>query len=213
MKVFLSYSSLDKELAGQIKRALEDYGLEVFLAHEDIEPSTEWVDTILAELEACNVFVPILTANFDKSDWTDQETGIAIAHDKLIIPLKVTVDPHGFILRFQALKADINEILPSCYKLAKVIASKPVLGGLFKDALIKRFGDSWSFDNATHNTELLLSFKDYTVSQVTEIIRHTIANKQINQSFRAQRKLSDFIHEYKDSINPELIQAFYEAIK
>jgi len=180
MKVFLSYSSLDKELAGQIKRALEDYGLEVFLAHEDIEPSTEWVDTILAELEACNVFVPILTANFDKSDWTDQETGIAIAHDKLIIPLRVTVDPHGFILRFQALKADINEIPPSCYKLAKVITSKPVLGGLFRDALIKRFGDSWSFDNATHNTELLLSFEDYTVSQVTEIIRHTIANKQIN---------------------------------
>ena len=213
MKAFLSYSNLDKYLAAQIKHELEDYGLEIFMAHEDIEPLAEWVDTIRAELEACDVFIPILTENFDKSDWTDQETGIAIACNTLIIPLKVTADPHGFIARFQALKMDIKKIAPSCYKLAKVIASKPVLGDLFRDGLIKKFGDSWSFDNANRNTKLLLSFEGYTLRQVTNIIGHIIANGQINQSFQARRKLSNYINIYKDSIDHELLQAFYEAIK
>ncbi len=213
MKAFLSYSNLDKYLAAQIKHELEDYGLEIFLAHEDIEPLAEWVYTIRAELEACDVFIPILTENFDKSDWTDQETGIAIACNTPIMPLKVTVDPHGFIARFQALKMDIKKIAPSCYKLVKVIASKPVLGDLFRDGLIKKFGDSWSFDNANRNTKLLLSFEGYTLRQVTNIIGHIIANGQINQSFQARRKLSNYINIYKDSIDHELLQAFYEAIK
>lgn len=213
MKIFLSYSDLDKEIAGQIKHALEDYGLEIFLAHEDIEPLAEWVNTIRAELEACDVFVPILTENFNKSYWTGQETGIAIAHNKLIVPLKVTVDPHGFISHLQALKMDIDGIASSCYKLTEVIASKPIFGDLFRDALIKKFGGSSSFKNAAHNTELLLLFKEYTLRQVTDIISHTIENKQINESFAAQGKLSKFIHKYKDSIDPELLRAFYEAIE
>src|SRR5574341_621347 len=193
MKVFLSYSSLDRKLAGKIKHELEDYGLEVFVAHEDIEPLAVWVDTIRAELEACNVFIPILTENFDESDWTDQETGIAVASDKLIIPLKVTIDPHGFISRYQALKIDIKEIASSCRKIAKLIALKPVLGDLFRDSLIKKFGESWSFDNASHNTKLLVSIGGYNSRQVITIIRYIIENNQINQSFKARRKLRNFI--------------------
>jgi hypothetical protein len=213
MKVFLSYSSLDKELAGQIKHELENYGLSVFLAHEDIEPLAEWVDTIHAELKASDIFIPILTESFSESDWTDQETGIAFALNKLIISLKITEDPHGFIARFQALKMDMKEIKPLCYKLTEVIANKPVLGDLFRDTLIKNFGESWSFDNASRNTEILVSFEGYNLRQVTDIIRYTIANNQINKSFKAQGKLNNLIHKYKDSIDPELLQAFYKAIE
>lgn len=212
MKVFLSYSNEDKALAGKIKQDLEDYGLTVFLAHEDIEPLAEWVDTLRAELGACVVFIPILTETFRKSKWTDQETGIAIARDILIAPLKVTVDPYGFISRFQALRVDLNNMESTCFELASVIASNPVLGDLFKDALINKFGNSWSFDDATHNTELLLSFEGYAVRQVTEIIKHAISNRQIYESFRARTRLSSFFDGYKDHLDSKLLEAFYEAI-
>ncbi len=44
MEIFVSYLHLDKELAGKVKGSLKHYcGLEVFLAHEDINPSSEWV--------------------------------------------------------------------------------------------------------------------------------------------------------------------------
>ncbi len=213
MKVFLSYSDEDKALSGKIKQELEDYGLSVFLAHEDIEPLAEWVDTIRAELEACIVFIPILTEAFRESKWTDQETGIAIARGILIAPLKVTVDPYGFISRFQALRVHVKDMKSTCFKIAGVIASSPVLGDSFKDVLINKFGDSWSWDDATHNTELLLSFEGYTVRQVTEIIKHAISNPEIHQSFRARTRLSNFLNGYEDHLDSKLLETFREAIR
>ncbi|MDI6778481.1 MAG: hypothetical protein QMD77_04835 [Patescibacteria group bacterium] len=42
-RVFVSYSTKDKSIAGKIKEQLEIFGLEVFLAHEDINvPLGEW---------------------------------------------------------------------------------------------------------------------------------------------------------------------------
>ncbi|GAH19914.1 unnamed protein product, partial [marine sediment metagenome] len=42
----LSYSSKDKELAGQLKAELEGRGFTAFLAHEDIKPTKEWESEI-----------------------------------------------------------------------------------------------------------------------------------------------------------------------
>lgn len=215
LKAFLSYSHLDKGLVGDIKHALEEYGIEAFLAHEDIEPSAEWVETIKDELKACNVFLPILTDNFHKSPWTDQETGIAFTRDKLIIPLKVTKDPYGFISKTQALPVNTTAIKPSCRKLVKTILSKPGVGDLLIDDLITRFGKSGSWSVAAENTELLVSYQDYTLPQIVGIMEYTIANSQINQSFDRREKLREFIHEskYRDDIDPHLLQQFNEKLQ
>jgi hypothetical protein len=212
MKVFLSHSHLDKDLAGQVKVELAYYGLEVFLAHEDIEPLAEWSDVIFAELKACDVFIPILTENFNGSAWTNQETGIAYVGGKLIIPLKVTVDPHGFIASIQALRLHVGNVKAACKRVVEIIASKPRFGDLFRDALIRKFGGSWSHDRAGDNIKLLLSFEDYTSAQVREMVKFTIANGQINRSGNAHTKLLEFVRKYKDLIEPELYRAFHEAI-
>ena len=215
LKAFLSYFTRDKELAGQIKHALEEYGIEAFLAHEDIEPPAKWIETIKAELKACHIFLPILTDNFHKSYWTDQETGIAFNRDKLIIPLKITKDPYGFISQFQALPIDTGTIKPSCHKLLKIIVSNPRLGDLLIDDLITRFGKSGSWSVAAENTELLVSYQDYTLPQIVDIIEYTIANSQINRSFNAREKIREFIHEskYRDDIDPHLLQQFNEKLQ
>jgi hypothetical protein len=41
-RIFVSYSKKDRKLAGEIKKCLEEYKLDVFLAHEDITASAEW---------------------------------------------------------------------------------------------------------------------------------------------------------------------------
>jgi len=43
-----------------------------------------------------------LTESFAASDWTDQEIGIAVALRKIIVPMKLTLDPYGVIGRYQA---------------------------------------------------------------------------------------------------------------
>lgn len=64
LKVFISYSHKDRRLAKHIKNCLVSYGVDVFLAHDDIEPSAEWVREIKARLLDCHVFLPLLTDAF-----------------------------------------------------------------------------------------------------------------------------------------------------
>src|SRR3990172_467966 len=154
VKIFLSYSNKGKDLAGKIKRFLEGYGLQAFLAHDDIRPTEEWMDRILAELEVCHVFIPILTDDFLESGWTGQETGIAISRKVKIIPLKVTADPPGFISRKQALKLHAKYPNITFRDIVKIISADPKLQELFRDGIIKVFSESYSFDNAGENTDL-----------------------------------------------------------
>jgi hypothetical protein len=51
------------------------------------------------------------------------------------------------------------------------------------------------------------------LGQLNDIIKYTIENSQINDSFDAQKKLRSFIYKYQNRIDPELLQAFYKAIK
>ena len=68
LNAFISYSSDDKEIAGIVKKALSNLGIDSFLAHEDITPSQEWQVEIANKLNTCNIFVPIITENFRESD-------------------------------------------------------------------------------------------------------------------------------------------------
>jgi len=119
--VFLSYSTRDKRLAGEIKRGLVDCDLDVFMAHEDLTPSALWVEEILRNINNCDAFVPILAEHFRGSMWTDQESGQALAKGKLIIPLMFSDSPHGFLGRFQAKKVDVDNLLPCCQTIAEII--------------------------------------------------------------------------------------------
>lgn len=79
-RVFISYATCNKALAGNIKNFLKDrYQIPVFLAHEDINISIEWRNAILNELINANVFIAILDKNFRFSDWCSQELGIAVS--------------------------------------------------------------------------------------------------------------------------------------
>src|SRR5208282_6463612 len=112
-----------RKTAIRVKDSLSVLGMDVFLAHEDLEPSVEWQKEILRALKKCDVFIPLLTRSFHSSLWTDQETGIAVARGKVILPVRFSVLPYGFIGKFQALKARRN-LQESCWKIAVNLASK-----------------------------------------------------------------------------------------
>lgn len=218
METFISYSHLDKELAGSVKRELESCcGFKVFLAHEDIQPSYEWIDEILKQLIACHIFIPILTENFVKSNWTDQEVGIAIAGNKLIIPFKFSIDPHGFMSRYQALAIhDSTEmhISNACNQVEQIIVTNPAVGDLFRDEIIKRFGSSNSFAEAVAEAKRLLRYEDfYTTDQVAAIIKHVVDNDQIYRSWYAHPMLRRLVDKYKDRIDTALYSDFYRALR
>lgn len=216
VRVFLSYSTEDKWLAGRIKYHLEDYGIEVFLAHEDIAPSEEWQDAIIRNLKVCDLFMPLLTDNFKGSEWTDQESGIAVSERKAIVPLKVSIDPYGFIGRYQAFKFDmifehkegrvyyhLSGIEASCCELLKWMAKNKLLEESMKDCFIRAFVKSYTFKDAERRAGLLGIFDSFGSEQVREIVRGSIQNNQIHGSWGAQAFLKKFVEKHSDHIEPD----------
>lgn len=59
LKAFISYSTADKLLAGQVKAILNEYGIVGFLAHDDIHVSQEWKDRLIQELNETNIIIPL----------------------------------------------------------------------------------------------------------------------------------------------------------
>jgi hypothetical protein len=100
---FVSYSTKEKVYGMQVKQHLEEYGIECFLAHEDIEISEEWKERILKELLRCDIFVPLISKSFRESEWAPQEVGVVIGRkDVTIVPISIDdTNPFGFISHLQ----------------------------------------------------------------------------------------------------------------
>ena len=206
LKAFISYSHKDRRLARHIKDCLVSFGVDVFLAHEDIEPSAEWAREIKERLLTCHVFLPLLTRAFPQSQWTDQETGMAVAAEKLIVPLKVDWDPYGFIGAIQALKVDPDNPAEPCQRIIRTIAKHPTCRERFLDRLIRMFSQSGTFEAAGSYAGYLLDFEGYSPQQLRRVLLAAIENDQIHNSFKARRRLSEFVEIYKRDIDPALVK-------
>ena len=107
LNVFLSYcSEEEKSLAGKLKEMFKSYcGYEVFLAHDDMIPSTDFKEGIIKGIKNCDVFIALISKTYKTSEFTDQETRMAVPLKKKIIPVKIDhTNPYGFLSDYHALK-------------------------------------------------------------------------------------------------------------
>jgi hypothetical protein len=104
-RLFLSHLASFKVTISQLKNELEKYGISSFVAHEDIEPGKEWQVEIEKGLFSMDALCAILMPGFNDSKWTDQEIGVAIGRELLIIPVRRDLDPYGFIGKYQGIQA------------------------------------------------------------------------------------------------------------
>ena len=118
LKLFISHLASDKDNAQQLKEKLEQYAISGFVAHSDIQPTKEWQNEIELALETCDSLIALLIPEFHKSKWTDQEIGMALGRNILIIPIKNGQNPYGFIGKFQVW------ILRQCCRVGKYISAQ-----------------------------------------------------------------------------------------
>jgi hypothetical protein len=102
-RLFISHIANDKDKAMRLKSCLIQYGIDAFVAHEDIEPTLEWQPEIEKALRTMDAFLAIHTLGFALSIWTQQEVGYAVGRGVKIISLQMGEDPTGFIGKHQAL--------------------------------------------------------------------------------------------------------------
>lgn len=187
-RLFLSYSAKDRKLAGEVKQELYGTGFDVFLAHEDIKPTDEWLKRIETELKRCDVFIALLSENFRNSEWTDQEAGYALSRCRksrkrcLILSLVISpmpLRPHGFLKDFQALKLDPDRLADSCKSVARTIEEKLGLAAFRKNQAISQFALSRSFAQAKQNLRTLRELAPFSLEQAKQIAQATLSNTQI----------------------------------
>jgi len=103
IKVFISHLAKDKDKASKIQYYLLRNEISGFVAHEDIEPSVDWMESILYALDTMDFLVALVTPGFHNSIWTNQEIGYAIGNNKKVITVKIGEDPKGFAGKYQAI--------------------------------------------------------------------------------------------------------------
>ena len=113
ISAFISYSTKEKKYGAAVKQVLEEFQIECFLAHEDLEVSEEWKERILEELLRCEVFIPLLSKAFRESDWAPQEVGVVAGRgDVAIVPLSIDgTMPFGFLSHLQGKRFPAQEAL------------------------------------------------------------------------------------------------------
>lgn len=196
-RLFLSHITTDLELVTATKTHLTKYAIDGFVAHSDIEPAADWIVTIEHALHTCDALVAFLTPEFHGSKWTDQEVGFCVQRRVLVIPIRLGVDPYGFIARYQALtpgrKPSAEEIASGLFA---ILASHALTCDRMADALIDEFVAATSFNDALQKKEMLDDVKTWTPARLRKIEESIGQNSQIRGAYGVPAKITRIVEDH-----------------
>jgi hypothetical protein len=161
-RLFLSHISGDKRFVAELKGALALFAIDGFVAHEDIEPTKEWVKEIETALETCHALAAILSPPFHSSDWMDQEVGYCIKRRVLLVPVMMGSVPYGFMGRYQGLDARKMEPPEIAAHLFAILVDHLLSSGHMASAIVSNFEDSPSYNETRRRLGLVERTKAWT---------------------------------------------------
>ena len=88
--VFVSHSSDNRELAGELAAFLEARGIRVWIAPRDVRPGMDYSEQLQLAIEEASAFVVLVTENANKSPYVRAETEMAFSTHKPIFPVRIT---------------------------------------------------------------------------------------------------------------------------
>jgi hypothetical protein len=191
-RIFISHLASDKTTAQNLKEKLEKYAITGFVAHSDIEPTKEWQNEIELALRTCDSIVALMIPGFHESKWTDQEIGLALGRDLLIIPVRMGQDPYGFIGKFQAITyVDINTLTDDI--LTSLIKNKKTSRKI-SNSIIYKFENSDSFAEAKKNFDLVERLEYWDKKLIDRLSKSKDNNSQILHSFGVANRIDSLIN-------------------
>lgn len=154
-RLFISHIAKEKLAAHRLKYALSFFGVDGFVAHEDIKPGKEWQRVIEAALRSCDALTTLLHTGFKESHWCDQEVGFALGRGVPVVPIRVDLDPYGFIGSVQAVVPGLHDSLDLAHEVVEVCLSDKRTSAALTEAVVQRLVRAGSFDQANRLAKLL----------------------------------------------------------
>jgi hypothetical protein len=195
-RLFASHLSRDKAFVSQVKDCLRKYAVDTFVAHEDIEPTREWISEIEVALATCNAAAALLTPDFHTSDWTDQEIGYCLQRRILLIPIRMGRDPYGFFARFQGLQGVGKGPEVVAREIFDILVKHDQTASLMSDALVGQFTLSKSYNEAKQNFGLLQYVRTWTPGLLGRVETAVHENSQVRGAFGIPEKVRTLLAKY-----------------
>lgn len=185
-RLFVSHISANKDSAMGLKQSLIPYGIDCFVAHADIVPSKEWENEIEHALFTMDSLCAIVVEDFSKSQWCDQEVGMALGQKKMVFAINKGAIPYGFIAKFQAIKGK-----PTCGGMAKNVCLAIANNNKTKDDFYDKF------------FALIQNVRDISTAKgyCDKLLLFNIEQRYIN-------KLRTHFHENEILMSPECIKEY-----
>lgn len=147
LRLFCSHLAMHRETVGEVRDALDRYGVDAFVAHTSIEPSMEWQSVIEAALMDCDAMVVFLHDGFVESRWCDQEVGWALGRRRPILPLNYGLHPYGFLGKLQDQPCINAHPVKVAQYIIDWLTKTPTLHASISHGLVGAFvnSGSWNF--------------------------------------------------------------------
>lgn len=179
LRLFLSHVSAHKIAVAELKKELKVWGVSAFIAHEDITPSLEWQDEIELALRSMHALAALLTPDFHQSNWTDQEVGFALGRGSLVVPVRLGLDPYGFIGKVQGLSGSLEQPARIARLLFDILLSHPATHRHMRSGLAYAFGESGSYSRAISLSKIIATVTDFSDDEKAVIQRACKSNDQV----------------------------------
>jgi len=195
-RVFISHLASIKASAKELKSALSVFSIASFVAHEDIEPTKEWQTEIEIGLSTMDALVAMLTPGFKESNWTDHEVGVAIGRGVPIVPVRIGLDPYGFIGKYQALQGKGRELNLIAAEIIEILLGKPGIGQKITNGIVDNFSDSYSWENAKQNMGFLEKCQHLNSDHIKKLRNAVKENRQVKDAWGVPERLDVLIDKF-----------------
>ena len=180
-RIFISHKVEDKKQATKLKHQLELLGMTAFVAHEDIKPKKEWLETIENALFSMDAFIALITNGYNEKPWTSQEVGFAYCLHKTrnipFISIRLGDDPKGFIQPIQAFS-------PKSDNFAKDICLLWIDNPKLIDSSVNSLCNSRSFAESEFLFDFMKNVKRLTDDQISNLVNAFNENGQLSDCFK-----------------------------
>lgn len=189
LRLFITHRDEHKRQANSLAKALEDYGVSAFVAHDTIGAMEDWKKQILKGLETMEVMLAFLTDDLELSTFCNQEIGYALGRRVPIIPLKLQqADPPGFISSDQALRGSIDQAADSAPEVYKLLVEKLGQRTRLHPVFIEAFAKSSSYAEAEVRFDRLAQHvTKLTEEEEKEVVEAYNENSQLHDAFHLNR--------------------------
>ena len=182
-RLFLSHVSKYKTDVSKLKDELALFGVAAFVAHEDIEPTSEWRNEIKIALRSMHALAALITPDFHASPWTDQEIGWSLGRGIQVISVRLGADPYGFAGEYQGISGALDKATLLATDIVKTLLANTQTHSEIRRSLVSAFTKAGSYEMAKRLKSLIVEIKDFTEEEKEILIKACTENSQVADAF------------------------------